>query len=74
MRVLSQKTKKDAEVVRANIFQENADYDVMARSGLASNLVAGIGNAFLDPTTLIPIGNTIKYMNVLIVKKCRTSL
>lgn len=63
MNILSQKTSKDAQIARANILQEIDDYQTMARSGMAANMVSGFGATFLDPTMLIPIGQTVKYMD-----------
>lgn len=62
--ILSQKTRKDAQIVRANILQEFADYQTAVRSGLITNMVSGFGATFLDPTILIPLGQTIKYLDV----------
>lgn len=64
MNILSQKTTKDALIVRANILQELEDRRIAASSGLIANMVTGFGATFLDPTILVPIGQTVKYFDV----------
>lgn len=63
MRILTARNKKEAQLRLANINQELEDQQTAARSGLISNMVTSFGASFLDPTTLIPVGQTIKYLD-----------
>lgn len=63
MRVISARNKREAELRIANIKQELEDQETASRSGLVANMVTSFGATFLDPTTLIPAGQTIKYLD-----------
>ena len=61
MRILGQKTRKDALTAKANIEQELGDMETASRSGFVANMVTSLGATFLDPTMIIPLGQTLKY-------------
>ena len=59
--VLGASNAKDADKVRAKIFDEMVDIDIRDRSGWFANLTSTLGATIADPTILIPVSQTVKY-------------
>jgi len=54
------RNRRDFENVKADIEREKQDADIIARSGLVPNLVAGLAAGVIDPVILIPGGGLVK--------------